>query len=122
MAVGGPDLQQQLAEVLWRLAVGHADAPPLADQSEATRRVMESDAEALMPTVEAYVREQRAQELDAAAEALDTRAAQLWSAYKGASPADPRRASPYTEGESDGWENAGTALRDRAAALRAEEP
>ena len=55
-------------------------------------------------------------ELEAAAEELDDRAMELWRAYKSASPNDPRRASPHTEGESDGWENAGNALRARVAA------
>ena len=61
-----------------------------------------------------------ADEMDAAADALDTEAVELWRLYTSAPPSDSRRADPLTEGQSDGWENAATAVRDRAAALRSQ--
>lgn len=77
-------------------------------------------ADALLPVVERAKAEAAAEALEEAADELDTRAVELWSAYKGAPPTDPRRASPHTEGESDGWENAGTHVRNLAVALRSQ--
>lgn len=88
-------------------------------EGEGTCSACLADAAALLPTVDALIREGAAKALEQAADDLDTRAVELWRVYKSGPPTDPRRANTHTEGESDGWENAGTAVRARAAALRA---
>lgn len=87
------------------------------DQFEAARDSARQYADALLPVVADLIREGQAEALEMAADALDTRAVELWNAYKSGPPSDPRRANPHTEGESDGWEIAATYVRARAAAL-----
>ncbi len=106
--LSGGDARTQLAEVL------HERLPDSMSRAECNALL-----DALLPVVARIADERAAEALEQAADALDTRAVELWNAYKSAPPTDPRRASPHTEGESDGWENAGTAVRARAASLRA---
>lgn len=117
-----PTLRDQLLDELssWF----HANVCPHIDDESDTwgGETCDDYAVALLPLIEADRERAKAEggadALEQAADVLDTRAVQLWSAYKSASPDDPRRANPHTEGESDGWENAATHVRARAAALR----